>query len=216
MKNPFFTIGHSTRTVSEFVDLLRPQEVRLVVDVRTVPRSRTNPQFNRDTFPESLAQLQIGYEHVPQLGGLRGKQSSESSPNMFWTNQSFLNYADYALTEAFRTGFDRLLELGAERRCAIMCAEAVWWRCHRRIITDDRPWQHRVSHHVQGALGAGKNDPGRQTRSRRRAHLRSGCVSGSDYVAFILDQTSPSHSPGRQSTTSRTITEDAAVVQLAP
>lgn len=136
MKNPFFTIGHSTRTVSEFVDLLRPQEVRLVVDVRTLPRSRTNPQFNRDTFPESLAQLQVGYEHVPQLGGLRGKQSSESSQNMFWTNQSFRNYADYALTEAFHTGFDRLLELGAERRCAIMCAEAVWWRCHRRIITD--------------------------------------------------------------------------------
>ena len=122
MKNPFFTIGHSTRTVSEFVDLLRPQEVGLVVDVRTVPRSRTNPQFNRDTFPESLAQFQIGYEHVPQLGGLRGRQKSESSQNMFWTNQSFRNYADYALTEAFRTGFDRLLELGAERRCAIMCA----------------------------------------------------------------------------------------------
>lgn len=101
MENPFFTIGHSTRTVSEFVDLLRHQEIRLVVDVRTVPRSRTNPQFNRDTFPESLAKFQIGYEHVPQLGGLRGKQNLESSQNMFWTNQSFRNYADYALTEAF-------------------------------------------------------------------------------------------------------------------
>lgn len=136
MPNPFFTIGHSTRTLPEFVDLLRPEEVRLVVDVRTVPSSRTNPQFNRDALPESLAQFQIGYEHVPELGGLRRKQASEPSPNTFWANQSFRNYADYALTGAFGTGFDRLRELGAERRCAIMCAEAVWWRCHRRIITD--------------------------------------------------------------------------------
>jgi uncharacterized protein (DUF488 family) len=137
MANPFFTIGHSTRLVPEFVDLLRPADVRLVVDVRTVPRSRTNPQFNRDALPDSLAEYQIGYEHIAELGGLRGRQrGSEASPNTFWENESFRNYADYALTESFRTGFVRLSELGAQRRTAIMCAEAVWWRCHRRIIAD--------------------------------------------------------------------------------
>ena len=137
MQNPFFTIGHSTRTIPEFIDLLRPEEIGLVVDVRTIPRSRTNPQFNHDVLPETLARYQIGYEHVPELGGLRGSQPmSAASPNDFWENQSFRNYADYALTAGFRRGFDHLRKRGAERRCVIMCAEAVWWRCHRRIIAD--------------------------------------------------------------------------------
>ena len=137
MANPYFTIGHSTRTLPEFVELLRSAEVRLVADVRTVPRSRTNPQFNRDIMPTELASCQIGYEHLAALGGLRGKQRLvEPSPNGFWENGSFRNYADYALTEPFATGFARLRERGSSRRCAIMCAEAVWWRCHRRIIAD--------------------------------------------------------------------------------
>src|SRR5215213_3479600 len=123
MANPFFTIGHSTRSVAEFVGLLRPAEVQLVVDVRTMPRSRTNPQFNRDALPDSLAGYQIGYEHIPALGGLRGKRrGSEPSPNTYWENQSFRNYADYALSDGFRTGLARLRELGMERRTAIMCA----------------------------------------------------------------------------------------------
>jgi len=137
MANPFFTIGHSTRPISEFVDLLLGEQVRLVVDVRTVPRSRTNPQFNRETLPDSLTAHGIGYQHIAELGGLRGKQrSAESSANTFWQNSSFRNYADYALTPEFRVGFDRLRALGNERRVAVMCAEAVWWRCHRRIIAD--------------------------------------------------------------------------------
>jgi uncharacterized protein (DUF488 family) len=137
MANPFFTIGHSTHSVAEFADLLRPAEVKLVADVRTLPRSRANPQFNRDVLPDSLAELQIGYEHIAELGGLRGRQRRVGpSPNVFWENHSFRNYADYALTENFRVGLARLRELGAERRVAIMCAEAVWWRCHRRIIAD--------------------------------------------------------------------------------
>jgi uncharacterized protein (DUF488 family) len=137
MSNPFFTIGHSTRSVPEMVELLQASEVRLVVDVRTVPRSRTNPQFNRDTLPASLGSCQIGYEHLAALGGLRSKQrDGEASPNGFWDNRSFRNYADYALTEPFRAGLARLRDLGSERRAAIMCAEAVWWRCHRRIIAD--------------------------------------------------------------------------------
>src|SRR6478672_11962246 len=107
MAHPFFTIGHSTRSLEEFVDLLE------------------------------RAQFEIGYEHIAALGGLRAK-TQEVAPevNAFWQNQSFHNYADYALTPPFRCGLAQLRELGHERRCAIMCAEAVWWRCHRRIIAD--------------------------------------------------------------------------------
>ncbi len=135
--NPFFTIGHSNRSLPEFVDLLRPARVRIVVDVRTMPRSRNNPQFNREALPDSLAAYQVGYEHIAELGGLRGKRrGGEPSPNLFWQNASFRNYADYALSEDFGRGLARLRELGATARTAIMCAEAVWWRCHRRIIAD--------------------------------------------------------------------------------
>jgi uncharacterized protein (DUF488 family) len=102
-----------------------------------MPRSRTNPQFNHDTLPEALAPWQIGYEHISELGGLRGKsRGAEPSPNGYWRVRSFRNYADYALTAPFATGLTRLRECGAERRCVVMCAEAVWWRCHRRIIAD--------------------------------------------------------------------------------
>ncbi len=137
MALPFFTIGHSTRAIEEFVELLRSAAVRLVVDVRTVPRSRRNPQFNRETLPATLAQFQIGYEHIAALGGLRGhKRDIPASVNGFWQNQSFHNYADYAMSETFRSGLARLRELGHATPSAIMCAEAVWWQCHRRIITD--------------------------------------------------------------------------------
>lgn len=137
MIDTFFTIGHSTRSLTEFADLLRSSDIQLVVDVRTVPRSRTNPQFNRESLPDDLAPFQIGYEHVAELGGLRGKQCTISaSPNRFWQNQSFRNYADYAITEPFQAGLAHLRLLGHERRSVIMCAEAVWWRCHRRIIAD--------------------------------------------------------------------------------
>src|SRR6266436_4087177 len=136
MANPFFTIGHSTRSITEFVDLLRSAEVQLVADVRKMPRSRTNPQYDQATLAAALASYQIGYEHLAALGGLRGKQRDGPSSNAFWKNRSFRNYADYATTEAFRSCFARLRELGHQYRCAIMCAEAVWWRCHRRIIAD--------------------------------------------------------------------------------
>ena len=137
MANPFFTIGHSTRSIPGFVDLLRCSEIGLVVDVRTVPRSRTNPQYDRDTLGATLSELQIGYEQIAALGGLRGKQhGTPPAVNAFWQNQSFHNYADYAMTEAFQSGLAALRERGRARRCAIMCAEAVWWRCHRRIISD--------------------------------------------------------------------------------
>ena len=137
LRHPFHTIGHSTRTIEEFVAMLRGAEVTMVVDVRTVPRSRTNPHYNRDALPNSLAAFGIGYEHIAALGGLRGKKRDvPPDVNGFWENESFHNYADYAMGEDFRAGLARLRELGAKQRCAIMCAEAVWWRCHRRIISD--------------------------------------------------------------------------------
>jgi uncharacterized protein (DUF488 family) len=164
---PFFTIGHSTRTVPEFVELLRSAEVRLVADVRTVPRSRANPQFNRDILPESLMGFRIAYEHIAELGGLRGRQRrAESSPNGFWDNASFRNYADYALSKGFRAGLERLRALGAERRTAVMCAEAVWWRCHRRIIADYLLANEETVFHI---LGPGKIEEARMTPAARPA-----------------------------------------------
>jgi uncharacterized protein (DUF488 family) len=137
MAHSYFTIGHSTRSIPEFAELLAASNVNHVVDVRSMPRSRTNPQFNREGLPAALAPWQIGYEHIPALGGLRGKQRlDQPSPNAYWRVRSFRNYADYALTEAFAAGLARLMAQGRERRCAIMCAETLWWRCHRRIITD--------------------------------------------------------------------------------
>jgi uncharacterized protein (DUF488 family) len=137
MAFPFFTIGHSTRGIGEFIDLLAASKVSLVVDVRTFPRSRTNPQYDREALPQSLSRFQIAYEHVAELGGLRARaQDIAPDVNAFWENQSFHNYADYAMSDRFRSGLARLREMGRVRRCAVMCAEAVWWRCHRRIIAD--------------------------------------------------------------------------------
>src|SRR6476469_1921050 len=117
MPEPFFTIGHATRTLAEFVALLRPNGVRRVVDVRTVPRSRTNPQYNRETLPASLSPYGIGYEHLASLGGLRGRVDVPAEVNGYWENRSFHNYADYAMTsQAFRDGFEHLRALGRDER----------------------------------------------------------------------------------------------------
>ena len=109
----------------------------MVVDVRTVPRSRTNPQYNDDALPDGLAAWQITYRRIAELGGLRGRAKQvPPETNGWWTNQSFHNYADYALSTDFKAGLDELLTLAEDKRVAIMCSEAVWWRCHRRIIAD--------------------------------------------------------------------------------
>ena len=137
MALPFFTIGHSTRTIPEFVELLRAGRVELVIDIRTVPRSRTNPQFNADNLPEALAEFQIAHARIEALGGLRGRAPDvPPAVNGWWKNRSFHNYADHGLSDVFRAGLQALVALGRERRTAIMCAEAVWWRCHRRIVAD--------------------------------------------------------------------------------
>ena len=136
-KTTIFTIGHSTRTSAEFVTLLQEVQVDLLVDVRSIPRSRTNPQFNTDALTETLAGAGIAYRHLGALGGLRHRRKDAMpSPNTLWRNDAFRNYADYAATDAFRAGLDELRALAGDHRCAIMCAEAVWWRCHRRIIAD--------------------------------------------------------------------------------
>jgi uncharacterized protein (DUF488 family) len=161
----FFTIGHSTRSLPEFVDLLHKAEVRAVADVRKIPRSRTNPQYNAETLPGALAEHQIGYEHLAKLGGLRGRRrGADPSPNSFWENDSFRNYADYAATEPFQEGLRELRALGRLRRCTVMCAEAVWWRCHRRIIADYLIIGGDIVWHI---LGPGHIEPAKLTPAAR-------------------------------------------------
>jgi len=161
----FFTIGHSTRSTEELVAMLRDAGVATLVDVRTVPRSRTNPQFNQDALPAALAKAGISYVHIPELGGLRSRRKGEeSSPNSFWDNASFRNYADYAMSEPFRSGLDRLRKLGEGHRCAMMCAEAVWWRCHRRIIAD---YLMLAGEEVIHLMSPGRQAPARMTPAAR-------------------------------------------------
>ena len=137
MANPFFTIGHSVRPLDAFVGLLREADIRLVVDVRAIPRSRTNPQYNGDTLPGALSGFEVGYGHIAELGGRRGRQRNvPPATNAFWHNESFHNFADYAAGEDFRAAITRLRQLGHSDRCAVMCAETLWWQCHRRIIAE--------------------------------------------------------------------------------
>lgn len=137
------------------MDLLKVGEVTNVVDVRTISRSRTNPQYNADTLPAALAAGRIEYSKIHELGGLR-KRSKTVAPdvNGFWINPSFHNYADYALSAEFRTGLDSLIEIARGGRCAIMCAEAVWWRCHRRIIADYLLHREQKVFHLMGTSEA--------------------------------------------------------------
>ena len=161
MQLPFFTIGHSNRSLDDFVELLTEPHVDRVVDVRKIPRSRSNPQFNQDALPDALGAFGISYEHLSALGGLRGKgRSLPRDVNGFWTNESFHNYADYALSEPFQMGLEHLLQEGRERRCAIMCSEAVWWRCHRRIVADYLLANGETVFHI---MGRGRLDPARLT-----------------------------------------------------
>jgi uncharacterized protein (DUF488 family) len=158
---PIFTIGHSTRSIPEFVELLRRAPADLVVDVRTVPRSRRNPQYNEDVLADELEPYQLGYVRIAGLGGLRGR-SRDVPPelNGFWQNDSFHNYADYALSDEFGAALTELLRISSSRRCAIMCAEAVWWRCHRRIIADYLLAHGRTVCHL---MGSDRIEPARLT-----------------------------------------------------
>jgi uncharacterized protein DUF488 len=128
------TIGHSTRPIAEFVTWLRQHGVEQLVDIRTIPRSRHNPQFNSGALAESLEHEGITYAHIKELGGLRHPR--RDSINTGWRNASFRGYADYMQTEEFEEALGRLLQLCAQKRCAVMCAEAVPWRCHRSLLAD--------------------------------------------------------------------------------
>ena len=130
-----WTIGHSTQSIEEFTDLLQANQIGALADVRRFPGSRRYPQFRQEALAASLAQAEIEYQHFPELGGRR-RSVRVDSPNRAWRNAAFRGYADYMMTEAFRAGVERLLELAREKRTAIMCAEAVWWRCHRGMISD--------------------------------------------------------------------------------
>jgi len=162
---PFFTIGHSNRSLEDFAGLLAEAGVMLLVDIRKMPMSRANPQFNTNALPGELGPFGIAYEHIAALGGLRGKaRGLPADTNGFWTNDSFHNYADYAFSAQFQAGLEQLLEDGRERCCAIMCSEAVWWRCHRRIVADYLMARGASVFHI---MGQGRIEP---------AHLTQGAV----------------------------------------
>lgn len=161
----FATIGHSSRSLDEFLAMLGAAKVELVVDVRSFPRSRTNPAFNIDRLPAELALRQIGYRHCPALGGRRGRQPDvDQNVNALWRVRSFHNYADYALGDEFAAALAELVRLGEERRLALMCAEAVWWRCHRRIIAD---YLLARGHAVEHLMAPGQAEPATLTPGAR-------------------------------------------------
>lgn len=163
MSGRFFTVGHSDRSLEAFLALLRPAGVRLVVDVRRLPGSRRQPQFNADSLGAALAGQGIGFEHIAELGGRRSRDRQvPESVNGYWRERGFHNYADYALGEAFQSGLERLLVRGRQAPCAVMCAEAVWWRCHRRIITDYLISRGEIVQHI---LSAGDIRPARLTEA---------------------------------------------------
>jgi len=129
-----WTIGHSTRTAAEFNEILAAYRLEALVDVRSFPGSRRYPQFNKQQLANLLPEIEVGYFHLPDLGGRR--KTRKDSRNTAWKNQSFRGYADYMETKDFQQGIQRLLEIAGEKRTAIMCAEALWWRCHRSLIAD--------------------------------------------------------------------------------
>lgn len=153
-----YTIGHSTRSFEEFVDALASAGVALVVDVRTIPRSRRNPQFERDALAPALRARDIRYVHLPELGGLRKPRSP--SPNTAWRNAGFRGYADYMSTDEFEKGLAKLHALGEKRTVALMCAEAVPWRCHRSLIADVLTARGAEVFHI---MGVGRTSPHRMT-----------------------------------------------------
>ncbi len=152
MPDKIFTIGHGTRSLEEFGQALQAFGVRKLVDVRTVPRSRHNPQFNKDTLPEALKPFKISYLHMPTLGGLRHPE--KDSINGAWRNASFRGFADYMQTKGFGRALGRLTRLAKGRTVAFMCAESVPWRCHRFLISDALAARGWVVEHIYSATNA--------------------------------------------------------------
>ena len=149
MISRIWTIGHSTRKIDIFLSLLKENGIKLVADVRMYPGSKRYPQFGREALAKSLGEHEIRYQHFPELGGRR--KAKPDSKNTAWRNESFRGYADYMETEDFRAALERLLELARATRTAIMCAEALWWQCHRGLIADALKAQGAWVLHIGGA-----------------------------------------------------------------
>lgn len=165
----FYTIGHSSRPLEEFLSALRTHGIDLVVDVRRFPGSERNPQFDADTLAAALSEHGIEYSHLEALGGRRSSDRTDS-PNGGWENSSFRAYADYALTDGFQDALGKLTEFAREHTPAIMCAEAVYWRCHRRIVSD---WLIAAGHEVADIFGP---DRANEHELTRFAEIRDGRV----------------------------------------
>jgi uncharacterized protein (DUF488 family) len=174
-----YTIGHSTRSFEAFCAALRSAGVDCVADVRRFPRSRRHPHFNAEALAETLPPAGIAYRPLPELGGRRGRRPDGPSHNTLWREEPFRNYADYAETAEFHDALGSLIALGRERTVAIMCAEAVWWRCHRRIIADYLLASGEAVTHI---LDLGKQEPARLTEG---AALR-----GDGSILYAADQAS--------------------------
>jgi len=151
-----YTIGHSTRSIEQFLELLRAHNIEELVDVRTIPKSRHNPQFGQEELAASLKQAGIGYVHLGKLGGLR--HSRKDSVNLGWQNLSFRGYADYMATPEFQEGLDELKAIAGKKRVAIMCSEAVPWRCHRSLIADALTTQGWQVLHIQSRKTASPHE----------------------------------------------------------
>lgn len=173
MAQPFFTVGHSVRSIEEFIALLQTADIELVVDVRKLPGSRRHPQFDEDALRQSLDEAGIGFDRIVELTGRRPvSKEVPFETNAFWQNRSFHNYADHALSAQFRSGLDELIRHGQQKRTTVMCSEAVWWRCHRRIIAD-----HLLAH---GQQVFHLMDSGRQVP----AELTAGAVVDRNTVVY--------------------------------
>ena len=152
MRRTLLTIGHSTHPIADFISILEAHGVDQLADVRTIPRSRHNPQFNHDALQAALAEAEMCYVPMPGLGGLR--RAAPDSPHISWRNASFRGYAGYMQTAAFRENLDRLIELSSETQTVIMCAEAVPWRCHRSLIADALAVRGIPVEHIMSATSA--------------------------------------------------------------
>lgn len=154
-KLAIYTIGHSTLEISKFIDLLKVHDIGAIVDVRTIPKSRHNPQFNRDELKHSLRKAGIAYKHIAKLGGLR--HAKKDSENLGWENASFRGYADYMISKDFHSGLEQLKNIAKKKTTAIMCAEALPWRCHRSLIADVLTKQKWTVFHIQSRKTANKH-----------------------------------------------------------
>ncbi len=166
---PIYTIGHSTRTFDDFAGLLEAHGVRQLADIRTIPRSRRHPQFERDALAVGLQARNIAYRHMPGLGGLRHPR--RDSPNSGWRNESFRGYADYMATPAFDKALGELLVMAENLPTCVMCAEAVWWRCHRSLVADAL-----VSRGIE-VLHITSSGPPSSHKLNQMAHIENGVIT---------------------------------------